>query len=234
MFKRNRITLALVAATALAAPLSSMAYEKGDWIIRAGAANVDPDASSDAIVIPTDPETVLPNGVDAKDDTQLGLSFSYMFTDTLSVEVLASTPFEHDIVLEDAPIDAGTIKHLPPTVTLNWYPRGGQDGWQPFIGLGLNYTIFFDETVDSELEAALGDIVGLDGPLSADLDLENSWGLAVRAGVDVPINERWWVSASMYWLDIDTEATISTEVADVDFDVEIDPYVWMLGVAYRF
>ncbi len=234
MFPRKKLTLALVAATAFAAPLSSMAYEKGDWIVRAGAANVDPDASSDAIVIPTMPETVLPNGVDVEDDTQLGLTVSYMFTNTLSVELLASTPFDHDIVLEDAPIDAGSTKHLPPTVTLNWYPRGGQDGWQPYIGLGLNYTTFFDESVDGELEAALGEIVGLPGPLKADLDLDDSWGLAVRAGVDVSINERWSVNASMYWIDIDTEATISTAVADVNFDVEIDPYVWMLGVAYRF
>jgi outer membrane protein len=224
----------LLATTALAMPVSTLAYEQGDWIIRAGAANVDPDASSDAIVIPTDPETVLPNGVDVKDDTQLGLSFSYMITDIWSVEVLASTPFDHDIVLEDAPIKAGSTKHLPPTVTVNWYPRGGQDGWQPFIGLGINYTTFFDESVDGELEAALGDIVGLPGPLKADLDLEDSWGLAVRAGVDIPINERWSVNASMYYIDIDTEATISTAVADVEFDVEIDPYVWMLGVAYRF
>ena len=122
MFDRKQFTLGLVAATALSAPLTAMAYEKGDWIIRGGAANVDPDASSDAIVIPTDPATVLPSGVDADDNTQLGLTLSYMYSDTWSVEVLASTPFEHDIFLQDAPIDAGSLKHLPPTVSLNWYP----------------------------------------------------------------------------------------------------------------
>jgi len=220
--------------TGLSAPV--LAMEQGDWIIRGGAANVDPDASSDPIRIPTDPVTVLPGGVDVKDDTQLGLTVSYMLTDQWSVEVLASTPFEHDIVLEDAPVDAGSTKHLPPTVTLNWYPRGGQDGWQPFIGAGLNYTYFWDETADGQLKSALGEIVGGPGadPLPADLDLDPSWGLALRAGLDFPINDHWAVTASMYWIDIDTEAQVSTPAANVDFDVEIDPFVYFLGAAYKF
>ena len=71
-------------------------------------------------------------------------------------------------------------------------------------------------------------------PIPADLDLDASWGLALRAGVDVPINDNWSITASMYWIDIDTEAEVSTPVADVDFDVEIDPFVYFLGVSYRF
>ena len=231
--KKTALNVALASAM-LAGPAIAVAYEQGDWIIRGGLANVNPDASSDPISIPTDPVTVLPNGVDVKDDTQIFVTGSYMFTDNFSVEVLASTPFEHDIVLNDAPVDAGSTKHLPPTVTVNWYPRGGQEGWQPFIGAGLNYTHFWDEDADPQLEGALGEIVGSDGPLPANLDLDASWGLALRAGVDIPINENWAVSASMYWIDINTTATVSTPVADVEFDVEIDPFVYMLGIAYKF
>jgi outer membrane protein len=222
-------------AALLAAPISAMAYEQGDWIIRGGTATVAPDASSDAIRIPTDPETVLPRGVDVDDDTQLGLTGTYMFRDKWAVELLASTPFSHDIELSDAPVDAGSAKHLPPTVTVNWYPRGGMDGWQPYLGLGLNYTYFWGEDVDGQLEAALGEIVGAPGPIDADLDLSDSWGLAVRAGFDYPINDRWALNASMYYIDIETQATISTDVApNVKFDVDIDPFVYMFGVAYRF
>jgi len=230
----RRLSVAVLAAFSLTVPMLASAYEKGDIIIRAGAANVAPDASSDPIRIPTDPPTVLPNGVDVDDDTQLFVTGTYMLSNRWGVELLASTPFEHDINLVDAPIAAGSTRHLPPTVTVNWYPRGGAEGWQPFLGAGLNYTFFWDEQVDPQLEAALGDIVGLPGPLPADLSLSSSWGLALRGGVDVPIAENWALSASMYWIDIDTEATLSTDVANVNFDVEIDPYVWMLGVAYRF
>ncbi len=234
--KPSLIQQAGVAMLCIGMTAPAFAYQQGDWIIRGGAAMVDPDTDSDPIRIPTDPETVLPGGVDVDDDTQLGLTFSYMLTDQWSVELLASTPFEHDITLEDAPVDAGSTKHLPPTVTVNWYPRGGQKGWQPFVGAGVNYTHFWDEDADSQLEGALGEIVGGPGadPIPADLDLDASWGLALRAGVDVPINDNWSITASMYWIDIDTEAEVSTPVADVDFDVEIDPFVYFLGVSYRF
>jgi outer membrane protein len=224
----------ILASAMLVTPALSFAYNQGDWIIRGGAATVSPDVSSDPIVVPTNPPTVFPGGVDVKDDTQLFVTGSYMMTDKWSVEVLASTPFNHDIELEDAPIDAGSTKHLPPTVTLNWYPRGGEEGWQPFLGVGINYTFFWDEKVDKQLEAALGEVVGLPGPLPADLKLSSSWGLALRAGVDVPINEQWAVSASMYWIDLDTKATVQTDIANVKFDVEIDPFVYMLGIAYTF
>lgn len=225
---------ASLAAALIAAPAFASAYEKGDWIFRVGAATVAPDGDSDLIIIPTDPATVLPNGVDVDDDTQLGLTLSYMFADKWSVELLASTPFEHDIELADAPVAAGSTKHLPPTVTINWYPRGGEEGWQPFIGAGLNYTYFWDEQVDGELEGALGDILGADGPVPANLSLSDSWGVALRAGFDYPINEKWAVTASMYWINIETEATLATAAGDVQWDVAIDPFVWKFGVAYTF
>ena len=52
IYKRALIAvsaLALALATAMAWSIPSVAYEQGDWIIRAGAANVDPDTSSDKI-----------------------------------------------------------------------------------------------------------------------------------------------------------------------------------------
>lgn len=234
MKSKNVLIPAVLVSVAMGLSGSALAYEQGDWIIRAGAAMVDPDTDSDAISIPTDPATVLPNGVDVDDDTQFGITGTYMLTDIWAVELLAATPFEHDINLEDAPVKAGSTKHLPPTLTFMWYPRGNKPGFQPFIGVGFNYTYFWDEEVDSELEAALGSIVGTDGPVPADLDLDDSWGVAARAGFDYLINDHWGVNAGVWWIDIDTEATIETALPDVKFDVEIDPWVYMLGVSYKF
>ena len=88
--------------------------------------------------------------------------------------------------------------------------------------------------MDGELEAALGTIVGTPGPVPADLDLDDSWGLSARAGFEYMFNDKWGVNASVWWIDIDTEATIETALADVKFDVEIDPWVYMVGVSYKF
>ncbi len=216
---------------ALAAPVQ--AYEQGDWIVRVGATMVDPDTDSDPIDIAG--IATLPGGVDVDDDTQLGITATYMLTDIWAVELLAATPFEHDITLNDAPVDAGSTKHLPPTLTFMWYPMGGKkSSFQPYVGAGINYTYFWDEEVDGELEEALGAIIGTPGPVAADLDLDDSWGLSARAGFDYLFNENWGFNASVWWIDIDTEATIETALADVKFDVEIDPWVYMVGFSYKF
>ena len=222
--------VAALFAAAIAVP--AQAYEQGDWIFRVGAANVDPDTDSDQIDVAG---LATLEGVDVDDDTQLGITATYMLTDIWAIELLAATPFEHDITVKGAPVDAGSTKHLPPTLTFMWYPMGGKDSkFQPFVGAGVNYTYFWDEEVDSELEAALGGIIGSPDPVPADLDLDDSWGFAARAGFDYLFNERWGINAGVWWIDIETEATIETDVADVKFDVEIDPWVYMLGVSYRF
>lgn len=222
---KKALTMALAVAMA-GGSLMAQAYEKGDWIVRAGAATVDPDTDSD-IIDPT-----IPYKVDVDDDTQLGIIPLYMVTEKWAVELLASTPFEHDITIENASIDAGSTKHLPPTVSVQWYPRGGKDGWQPYFGVGVNYTVFFDEDADNQLI----DFLGVD---DADLDLDDSFGLAAQAGVDIPFGEHWAVNLGVWYIDIDTQAEVNAKVAGesvakVKFDVEIDPWVYNIGIAYKF
>ncbi len=229
MISRNVVLAALAAASLSAMPVQA---EQGDWIFRVGAANVDPDTESDKIDVAG---LVTLDGVDVDDDTQLGITVTYMLTDIWGLELLAATPFEHDITVNGVGIDAGSTKHLPPTLTFMWYPFGGKESnFQPYVGAGINYTYFWDEEVDGELEAALGTIIGSDEPVPADLDLDDSWGVAARAGFDYLFNEKWGLNVGVWWIDIDTDATIETELADVEFDVEIDPWVYNIGIAYRF
>ena len=118
---------------------------------------------------------------------------------------------------------------------LQYYPDVGGEKFHPYIGLGVNSTIFFDEDVDSELNLALDGIVGLPaGSVDADLDLKQSWGLSAQVGFDYMINDNWLINGSIWYTDIDTEAKISTAIADVKFDVEIDPLGYMLSIGYRF
>ncbi len=219
-----------VLSSALALPAS--AYEAGDWIIRVGAANVDPDVDSDAVPVG---DVELPNGIDVDDDTQVGLNIVYMWRPTIGFELLAATPFEHDISLEDAPIEAGSTKHLPPTLTANWYPMGDSNSpWQPFIGVGINYTTFWDEEVDQELEAAIGEIIGATGPVPANMDIDDSWGIAGRAGLDYYFNDNWGISASVWYIQIEAETEILYSGSNTQFDADLDPWVYMIGATYKF
>jgi outer membrane protein len=169
--------------------------------------------------------------VEVDDDTQLGIIPAMMVTDHWGFELLLATPFEHDVTVKGTPLDAGSIKHLPPTLSLQWYPRGNASGWQPYIGVGLNYTFIYDEDVDSDLKDALGALLGAE---KVDLELQDSFGLSGQVGVDIPLNENWALNAGVWYIDIDTEAKIKTDVGSVKFDVDIDPWVYNFGIAYKF
>lgn len=223
------LTTALIVGLASSAA-SVQAYQAGDRILRMGAVTVAPDEDSDEIVLPTSPPTVL-EGVSVGDDTQLSIIGAYMLSDNYGVELLAATPFEHDIGVKGVGIDAGTTKQLPPTLMAQWYPRGNQSGWQPYVGVGVNYTIFFDESIDGELEGALGTIIGAS---KADLELDDSFGLAAQVGIDFPLSDSWAINVGVWYIDIATKAKIKTDVGTVKFDVDIDPWVYNIGFAYKF
>lgn len=100
----TQVTKLALAAVIAGLAVNAAAYEQGDWILRSGAVTVAPNEDSDNIVLPTAPPTVLP-GVSVGNDTQLSLIPVYMLTDNWAVEVLAATPFEHDITVNGVGIN---------------------------------------------------------------------------------------------------------------------------------
>lgn len=217
------VTLCLVAA-----PLSVQAHEKGDFLVRAGIAHVAPDASSSQLVL--DGGAAAGSEADVKSNTQLGLTFTYMLTDNWAVDVLASTPFTHDITADTGAlglgnIDAGETKHLPPTVSLVYFFAESGNKLQPYVGVGLNYTVFFDEEVDSQLEGVLGE---------GSLNLDASLGIALQAGVDYKLSDNLFLNAGVFWIDIDTEAEFDFANNRLETDVEIDPLVYMFTLGWKF
>jgi len=225
---KKALSIALAAALAGGAVMAQ-AYEKGDFVLRLGAVNVDPDSDSSDINLPGVPTLTAEVG----DDTQFGIIPMYMLSEKVGIELLAATPFEHDISLKGKGVnlDAASTKHLPPTLTVQWYPRGGQEGWQPFLGIGANYTIFFDEETTKGLDDTLGAVLDAS---EVDLDLDNSFGLSAQAGVDIPFAKNWAISLAVWYIDLQTNATVSTDVGDVNFKTDINPFVYHLGIAHRF
>jgi outer membrane protein len=219
----------MASVAAIAGGQSALAYEPGDMIVRVGFATVDPRESSDEINVLG---AATFDGVGLNSDTQIGLTGTYFVTKQLAVEVLAATPFEHDINVNGTTVSAGTTKHLPPTVTLTYYPMDASSVIQPYVGVGINYTVFFDETIDQELDDVLNGLGG--GDIKADLELDDSIGLAFQAGVDYKLTDNWSVNAAVWRIDIATEATIKTALGDVKFDVDVDPWAYMIAAAYKF
>jgi outer membrane protein len=69
---KNAIT-SVLAITLASGGVVALAYEQGDWVVRVGAATVDPDTRSDNINLPAG----LVAQADVDLDTQLGITPSY-------------------------------------------------------------------------------------------------------------------------------------------------------------
>ena len=221
---RTAVTALALAAGAGAAP--AMAHEAGDFFVRAGVALVAPNTDSGPLVIDGSP--VDGTGVDVDDAFALGLTLNYMITSHWGVELLASTPFEHDI--DDEGVGLGTIakvEHLPPTLSIQYYPLAADSPIQPYVGVGVNYWMVLDEELTGAFQGAFGP--------GGDLDIDDSWGLAGQLGVDVALNERWGVNAALWYIDVDTEASIvAGNGTRIGVDVDVDPWAWMVGLSYKF
>lgn len=195
---RNTLAAALVFAA-----VPAFAYENGDWAVSIGAHQVNPSSNNG---------TLAGGAFNTDVGSNLGLTFTgeYFFADQWGIEVLAALPFEHTVKLNG--VEAATVKHLPPTFSLQYHFKG--EKVSPFIGLGLNYTTFFS--------------IKEKGPLTGTtLDLEDSWGLAAHAGLDFALNENQFVRIDIRKMDIDTKAKLNGNNIGT---VNIDPLVY--GAAY--
>lgn len=231
--RKSLLTASLI-ALAIASP-AAFAHKEGDIIVRGGAATVDPQEDSSRI---STSATGKIDGTSAgvNSDTQLGLTGTYMITDHVGIELLAATPFNHDISVKgiDAALGtpAGTIdgsfadvKQLPPTLSLQYYPMEASSAFQPYVGAGLNYTIFFDDNLTGRQKAN-----GF-----SNLDLDNSVGLAFQVGTDYMLTDNILVNAAVWYIDIDTTATADhSALGKVKVDVDVDPFVYMVGLGYKF
>lgn len=230
--KATKLAVVLLAAmgiSAIATP--AMAYEAGDWIVRGRILNINPNDSSGTLN--TQAAGDIGKGVTVDSDVIPELDITYMITPNWGVELILGYS-EHTVKTHKA---AGTVvgglgsrdvidtKVLPPTLLLQ-YHFAPNSNIRPYVGAGINYTYFFDEDVPSKSGvSASGDKVSLD----------SSWGLAVQAGVDVALNDDWFVNLDIKYIDIDTTAKFkNTAVGWAEIDADIDPIVYGIGIGRRF
>jgi len=235
--------LSAVLLTTALTTFSSMAlsHQQGDWIARVGAATVDPDESSSLLNVAGLGGNIADSGLGVDADTQAGFTFAYMLTDKIAVELLAATPFKHDITLTGSGIAGAqpglpngtkiaSVEHLPPTLSLQYFLRDSSSAFKPYVGIGINYTLILDEDLSAGIKADIAD----GGLTASNLDVDNSLGLALQIGADYQLNDKWLLNASIWNIDIDTEASLDSAVGEVTADLDIDPWVYMLSVGYKF
>ena len=217
-------------ALAIAAP-AVQAHQAGDIIVRAGAITVDTKESTSSVKLDRPTAANLGGKATLGNDTQLGLNFAYMVTDNWGVELLAASPFKHDVSIKGTSVSAangklGSLKHLPPTVSAVYYPLDSKSAFQPYVGAGITYTWFFDESVGSSAKAA-----GFDN-----FRVKNTWGWAAQLGADYMLTDKLMINGQIRYIDIDTTAYVDNNALGVraKVDVDVNPFIYMVGLGYKF
>jgi len=215
----SRYLIPLAVAAALAMPFAASAdsapgQPKGDWLFRVGLSQINPDATN--LKVPPLGDIVVDS------DVSPTFNVTYFLTNHISTELLAAWPFTHGIDLKTtAPGDdktrVGYVDVLPPTLSLNWHfnPTGT---WRPYIGAGVNYTMFSGE------ETA--------GPLGGSkISLDDSIGAAGQVGIDIGATENWFLNLNARYIQIESDLEVD---GDNIGSVDINPWVYGVHVGYRW
>jgi outer membrane protein len=201
------IAAALSAVAAPAAHADTNGSNDTNWVVRFGVHAVVPKDNNGNLAGAQSSisSSVRPTG-----------SLEYMFTPNWGADVLVAWPFQHDVKLAGLGKVAQT-KQLPPTFGINYHFMPNS-AWSPFLGVGLNYTNFFDTKGRGALDGA-------------SVSIANSWGVAAHAGFDMKISERWLATVDVRWMDIESDVKVDGSKVG---NAKINPLAFGVSLGYRF
>jgi outer membrane protein len=215
-----RTLLIAATATMLLGEAPALA-EQGDWLVRGRAIMVVPNEKTGPVQ-PTFP------GADTSVDNSVApeVDFTYMFTNNIGAELILGTT-KHNVAGRGDLEGVGRLAHtwvLPPTLTLQYHFLPAAHV-RPYVGAGVNYTIFYSEKASGALNAAIG---------KTDVRLSDSFGYALQAGVDVDLTSRVFANFDVKFIDMDTKARLTTGTLVNRERVHLDPLVFGIGIGTRF
>jgi outer membrane protein len=143
------------------------------------------------------------------------LDFTYYFTRNLSAELILGTT-RHTVKAESSTTttNLGKVWLLPPTLNVQYHLP--LKGFEPYIGAGVNYTIFYG--VKDE---------------AATLGYKNKFGFSTQLGFDYDLSSKWFLNVDVkrLWLKTDVSVKGTTTVLN---DVKINPFIIGVGIGTRF
>ena len=199
---------AFVAATPASAQTAEFKTKQaGDFVVRArGIAMVPQEDTYD--------DTLGTGEGQLTNDVVPEVDFSYFVTDNIALELIAATT-QHDLTWQNPNLDAGSVRLLPPTLTLQYHFMP-ESRWSPYVGAGINYTFFYDSKP---------------GQFSS-VKYEDGFGYAFQAGFDYAISGPWSVNLDVKKVFLDTDISINNGANTTK--AHLDPWVFGVGIGYRF
>jgi outer membrane protein len=202
-------TLALSLTLASLAVLPLTASAESPWSVKAGFSQINPKSNNGSLA---------GGAFEADVSSEVGFTpaIEYKFAPNIVGEVLLAIPFKHDVKDTKSDTKIASFKHLPPTFTAK-YLFTPDAAFSPYVGLGLNYTLVYDEKIV---------LAG------AKLRGKDSFGLAATVGFEYRMpNSPWGVAADLRYINIESDLTLNG--ADIG-TLTVDPMVLGLSAVYHY
>ena len=210
---RLKSLVAAMAAVASLAPIASQAQSSGDnpWMLRVRAV--------DLLFQNGQTNTVSALNVKAENEFIPEFDISYFFTKNIAAELVLTYPQQVNITAGSGNNNIGKISALPPSLLVQ-YHFTDLGAFKPYVGVGLNYTIFGNR----QNFPALGNSVQVD---------QNSVGVVGQIGGDYMFDKNWGANIDLKY------ATMSTNVSTYPGGVNsgkltLNPWMPAVGVTYKF
>ncbi|MER9151811.1 OmpW family protein [Mesorhizobium opportunistum] len=191
---------------------ASVTEAPSPWQIRLRALGVITEDSGYVNAVPG-------SGLSYSDTVTPELDISYFFTDNIAAELILGTTYAN--IEGHGTIgglgDVGKVWLLPPTLTLQ-YHFTDLGAFKPYVGAGVNYTIFYNQDAGS-----------------ADaLMVKNTFGTALQVGFDYMVDQHWGFNFDVKKLFLKPDFEVTVNGAKQTGKAELDPWLIGAGVTYRF
>ncbi len=198
---KKNLLAAVALCACVAAPVLAQTVE-GPWMVRVRAVDLQ-SANKDSTTL----------GLSINDKVIPEVDISYFFTKNIAAELILTVPQKHTLNSTTVGGDIGTLKHLPPTLLLQYHFDA--PGYKPYVGAGLNYTRFSSVNLS---------VAG------AEID-KSSVGGALQAGVDIPLGKKMYFNVDVKKVYISTDVYLSGAKQGT---FKVDPLLIGVGLGWRF
>lgn len=216
----RRLGIVAMVGTLAFLPAVALAKSAGDFVMRMRAIGVIPDEGGAA----DDGTTVINGNTSLDTDFVPELDFTYFLTDNIAAELILATTIHQASVVGSTlgNVDLGTVRLLPPTLMLQYHmlPKGDIS---PYVGVGVNYTIFYDKSGGAGNKAVTVNSI----------DYSNGFGYGFQVGVDLKIDDKWHLNADLKKIFLNTDINLNNGAVKVN-DADVDPWIIGLGLGYTF